>query len=1155
MQDRECKKRKLSHSLDREKEGNLIPNGHDSHVPPPANALEPGPTPTRPAQLDSAASSGRGARIGSSHTRKTGAELINRQPFSPGALGKSSIMTLQIDELLTQIKPNHGKQISRLKDVLHRVKEIAERLPEVPSVSAAEAEMSLKRDFGVTIPFPQPRPTEATRYQFEYRRPANVNVVGSLPLMLSTQEDNLVEMAVTMPESILQEKDYLNYRVFQKRAYYLARLAGGIKEAAPDEFKLSFEYQDDVQLLPVLIVSPTDKSPTGFAQSKCRIRIFVAQNASAFPIEKTLPTKNCVRSAAPDSDSIKTATPFYNTCVRWVASTASFHSLLHQATLNCDAFKDVSILGRTWLRQRGFHSSISSGGFGWVEWSLVCALLMQGGGPKGGAALSSRYNSLQLFKAVLQFLAGKDLTEGMILNSPYFANPSKDLPLFYDGRTGVNILFKMKPWSYRLLRHEAGQTLQAINARSQENFDPTFIIRTADSIFRFDEIYNVDATTFSPRSSISDASLQRSIERIYELLIQGMGDRVELIHIKAPGAKPWSISDHAPVKCDQDVKIDIGLLLRPENTSRLVDHGPSAEDSKASMEFREFWGDKAELRRFKDGSISESLIWSEDSPVTQQIIEHVLYHHLKLPPRSVAALQRRFGSLLGVPGATIGPNDTFRLLSDTYQSMTSQLYQLEGLPLSIRSIHPADSQLRSTSLRCPLIAFPLSPANVLIQFEGSARWPDSLPAIQHTKIAFLVKLAEVLSASHPEVETRVGLENTSTAHSGHLNTSFLDIIYPAPARGIGRISFRLRIQHDREQTLLERALKIKELHGSTRDLFATTLAAYKRDFVASVRHTTAFRNLCTRHPALSPTTRLLKKWASSHLLSTHLPDELLELVTAKVFVHPSPWTTPATAQTGFLRALRLLSRWDWTAEPLIVDLSGNADMTAKELAAIATRFQAWRTIDPGLNNVIMFAASNIDNTGVAWTQGARPSRVVAARLTALAQASIELVKSRGLALDDADWASMFKSPLTDFDFLIHLKPSVVPGGAGKGKGDKEKYKNLAVQDELDLNSIGFDPIGLFLQDLEEALGPHVLFFHDADGGDVIAGLWNPRSLGQHPWRVRRGYSTAPVNPGEAQDDERKAVVMNQSAILAEIAMLGEGLIEKVDLVKKVLKQG
>lgn len=211
-----------------------------------------------------------------------------------------------------------------------------------------------------------------------------------------------------------------------------------------------------------------------------------------------------------------------------------------------------------------------------------------------------------------------------------------------------------------------------------------------------------------------------------------------------------------------------------------------------------------------------------------------------------------------------------------------------------------------------------------------------------------------------------------------------------------------------------------------------------------------------------------------------------------------------------------------------------------------------------MNNVVLFIASNIDPTGVIWTQGARPSKVVAARLTALAKASTELVKSQGLEMSTEDWQSLFRTPRADFDFVIHLKREIVRGYGRGATGEKEKFKNLVLQEGMDIDSIGFDPVQLYLEDLESAFGQNVLLFRDADGGKVIAGLWNPRALGRRAWRVRLGYSSMPVameeeeqERGYGENEGKGVVVMNQAGILAEIAMLGEGLVERIEVVKEL----
>ena len=50
-----------------------------------------------------------------------------------------------------------------------------------------------------------------------------------------------------------------------------------------------------------------------------------------------------------------------------------------------------------------------------------------------------------------------------------------------------------------------------------------------------------------------------------------------------------------------------------------------------AVEFRQFWGEKSELRRFKDGGISEAVVWAFSSGLSQKrmvcskIVTHVLH--------------------------------------------------------------------------------------------------------------------------------------------------------------------------------------------------------------------------------------------------------------------------------------------------------------------------------------------------------------------------------------------------------------------------------------------------------------------------------------------------------------------------------------------------
>ncbi len=61
---------------------------------------------------------------------------------------------------------------------------------------------------------------------------------------------------LTFEKSVFQEKDYLNYRYFHKRAYYLACLAAGIKDSSSCNFHVKFDCLNGNPLQPVLNLTP-----------------------------------------------------------------------------------------------------------------------------------------------------------------------------------------------------------------------------------------------------------------------------------------------------------------------------------------------------------------------------------------------------------------------------------------------------------------------------------------------------------------------------------------------------------------------------------------------------------------------------------------------------------------------------------------------------------------------------------------------------------------------------------------------------------------------------------------------------------------------------------------------------------------------------------
>ena len=125
-------------------------------------------------------------------------------------------------------------------------------------VQIPEATTSMLKSHKITIPFPKPRPAKNAAYTMAYAKPSNVNVVGSyiFQTMVKSETALAVDMVVFMPASIFQEKDYLNYRYFYKKSYYLACIAAGLHCTIKDEYLLSFDFKHENDLHPILTLKP-----------------------------------------------------------------------------------------------------------------------------------------------------------------------------------------------------------------------------------------------------------------------------------------------------------------------------------------------------------------------------------------------------------------------------------------------------------------------------------------------------------------------------------------------------------------------------------------------------------------------------------------------------------------------------------------------------------------------------------------------------------------------------------------------------------------------------------------------------------------------------------------------------------------------------------
>ncbi|CAG8467956.1 10809_t:CDS:10 [Acaulospora colombiana] len=179
-------------------------------------------------------------------------------------LFKSNIFKLQIDELLSEISIDFTKT-SKLENTLNKLKQIFENMNDKLDLTVENAKSILFKKHDIVIPFPDPQPPDDIQYKFGFKRPTTFYLVGSYPLrsVIRGRYGFNVDVVVVMPQSIFQEKDYMNNRYFYKRAYYLAVLAAVLQDKSSGlDTEVKFDTLDGDRRRPIIRLKFTD-GPNG----------------------------------------------------------------------------------------------------------------------------------------------------------------------------------------------------------------------------------------------------------------------------------------------------------------------------------------------------------------------------------------------------------------------------------------------------------------------------------------------------------------------------------------------------------------------------------------------------------------------------------------------------------------------------------------------------------------------------------------------------------------------------------------------------------------------------------------------------------------------------------------------------------------------------
>ncbi|KAK3096655.1 hypothetical protein FSP39_002142 [Pinctada imbricata] len=1074
----------------------------------------------------------------------------------------SSLFRLQISELLSEVQIK-AKRRAQMDEAIKKLTSLITSIHE-----KSQPEKTLIR---TNVQIPMSDLASKVNRTSKFIPAEKVFVIGSYLTETCVKPHVKVDLAVVMPKVMIHTKDYLNFRYNKKKAQYLGVLAAYLRsKQCIEHIKFSYHHHNTLKPILCLKVKGDEGKPVAF-------NIHVVLEKDTFKLNRFHPKKNNVRKQwfngeqQTEEDGLvsdQPPTPFYNTSILRDLTTQTTCSCLQSAYKDAPNIREGFSMLRVWLDQRQLSSSY--GGFTSFHMSMYLVYLMS------KRKINKFMSSYQIVRNTLDHLSKSDwCKEGITLNTitsdphqPSLEDFHQHFDVVFVDTTGyLNLSAEMNCSTFHRVKHEAQLAIQSLTTPGLDSFSSLFMTKVAFER-KFDHVFHIQTGPWL-QSCITKLDLEdqlmdhggNKVLTVLSSLVQylklALQERIKLLQLQLiPENSEWEISE-SPSSEDKG-QITVGMLLNPEYATNILEKGPPA-DSPEAKDFREFWGEKSELRRFKDGSICEAVAWMNDGKISERrnvcrsVIRHVLSRHFEIPQKSILYIHNQLDMLLqqraDLSDSTISC-DTGEMehqqIMKSYDSLCKLLRNLKDLPLTINSIQGTSPCLRFTEVVPPLPSvckvgiyrgegedkreLPLPSKKcpfytpylkVICHLEGSGKWPDDLQAFRHLKAAFHIKLGEVLTDQQ--------------SLPVHITPTHVDV------KKDGFV-FRVELAYTREIALMK---LYKTPEGMVKYKDTPESLNLEREIQHLPQLTSTLHGLQQQHNSFGAVARLAKRWIASQLLTDYILEEAIELMTAYLYISPEPYSVPGCAIVGFQRWLHLLANHDWKMSPLMVNL--NNKFTSDDFIEIPSRFQKERTTLP-----LMFIATPEDKTMSIWTRK-MPTAPLLNRMMLLAQESLHILSENvgSGVIRSMEYKRIFRPPLELYDVILHLdmkqcarrhqaldsltQDNVICPTYGVRKTQKREAMFMPVTD--------YDPVQLYLRDLKESYGHLALFFHDKYGGNLIAVLWKPSAFTPQEFKVSHVHGCTVQNKSGDMDVQ---MVPNVEAIIRDFKLLGTGLVQSVE---------
>ncbi|XP_014206566.1 nucleolar protein 6 [Copidosoma floridanum] len=1071
-------------------------------------------------------------------------------------LFQSNLFRLQVDEVLKAVKVKE-----KLKNLFRKwFENFKAQVNKIDVTQEFKLEDDLlSEESGIRIPMKQL--VNECCGTFRFSPPSNIVIGGSHSLDTTVGPNAQVDVLIEMPKKVFQRADNSNYKYMRKKAIYLAIVANNIPEELA-EHKCFVGHN----LNPILKIVPTGK----LSRHTIVYVHFVAEYTT-FQHNRFTPEKNNIKpnwyfnNDETMSDQ-KPPTPIYNHRVMYDLTTIKSNTDNVSKMEEYPNIRDGIILLKIWLKQRGLCNNFDSFN-GHVITMYVLYLLHK-------KIINKYMSSYQILRHTWTNLAKSEWhRNGISMCLDEKTNDKIALYkkhydcVFLDSTGFCNITANVTESIAEYVSDQASMAIACLDKSKMSDFQVLFM-RKVPFYVSFDHVlwlYNGKAlkNVVDAKSSNADKlnydsdKYVQTVKFMTNFLKKGLQKRISLVTAFPRNMKEWNLNERVP---DDLEKMYIGIQLNPDCAFDIIEKGPEANLPEAEK-FRKYWGSKSDLRRFKDSTICETVVWlKEDATLAQRrtipcrIIKYILEQKLKLFKKShFLVIANQVDELLKpkkliVPKVPYGTEEVALRAIKAFDSLKNDLSQLgDELPLSIHDVQGCSPVFRYTevfppqtftrrpdektiisdeshllfanTVDSPMQEVPLylSPIEATMQFSMSGKWPDDLEALRMTKAAFYIQIADC-------VRKRYKLH-------AHGSMNHLDIMKNG-------LIFRLRIANQKEISLVKQVIDDTGLLMYRDNEESIEL---EKNLFQLPKITGALHGLHCRNPTFGPACCLVKRWLSAQLIDdSHMPGLVVELLLASMYLNTDPYRPPQVPQVAFIRFLEIFARAYWITDPIIVNF--NNEMTREEVLEIENLFGENRDSLP-----LLFISSQYDKASN-WTRKA-PCTLILNRITDLAKASLNIIEKQIFKGTGLSLKPIFIPPMSEYDCSIKLKTSLCARRFEAIKiddGMPNVFLNWSNEHpKAKIPIVDFDPVTLYLKELRSAYSDFALFFHDTYGGTVIGVLLKPCALQEKDFKV------ANTSCRKISGDNK--LILNMSAMIEDFYILGKGLVQNIDIQSKNLK--